>query len=120
MNLAHRLDAARGRPLPAVTPVPVPVPAAPVSAGPVGPPPTDALARLKDRVGKALFERMGSRLNDPSLSEQQLRSIVLAELDDVVDEEKVPLSPDERQRLTAELRSEERRVGKACRSRWSR
>jgi pilus assembly protein CpaF len=66
-------------------------------------PPTDALARLKDRVGKALFERMGSRMNDPSLSESQLRTIVLGELDEVVEEENVPLSTEERQRLTAEL-----------------
>jgi pilus assembly protein CpaF len=67
------------------------------------PPPTDALARLKDRVAKALFERMGNRMNDPSLSEEQLRTIVLGELDEVVEEERVPLSADERARLTAEL-----------------
>ncbi|WP_245159530.1 CpaF family protein [Blastococcus sp. CT_GayMR19] len=66
-------------------------------------PPTDALARLKDRVGKALFERMGARMNDPSLSEDALRAIVLGELDEVVEEENVPLSTDERLRLTAEL-----------------
>ena len=67
------------------------------------PPPTDALGRLKDRVAKALFERMGSRLNDPSLGEDQLRTLVLGELDEVVEEEKIPLSADERARLTAEL-----------------
>jgi len=103
MNLAHRLDAARGRPLPPVPPQPVPVPAAPVPAGPVGPPPPDALTKLKDRVGKALFERMGSRMHDASLSEDALRAIVLGELDEVVEAEKVPLSTEERQRLTAEL-----------------
>jgi pilus assembly protein CpaF len=101
MNLAHRLEVARG--LPPVSPVPVPVPTAPAPPGPVGPPPTDALTRLKDRVGKALFERMGSRMNDPSLSEEALRAIVLSELDEVVEAEKVPLSSEERQRLTAEL-----------------
>jgi pilus assembly protein CpaF len=67
------------------------------------PPPTDALARLKDRVAKALFERMGNRMNDPSLSEEALRSVVLGELDEVVEEERVPLSAEERARLTAEL-----------------
>jgi pilus assembly protein CpaF len=101
MNLAHRLEAARG--VPPVSPVPVPVPTAPAPPGPVGPPPTDALTRLKDRVGKALFERMGSRMNDPSLSEEALRAIVLGELDEVVEAERVPLSTEERQRLTAEL-----------------
>jgi pilus assembly protein CpaF len=101
MNLAHRLEVARG--LPSAGPVPVPVPTAPAPAGPVGPPPTDALTRLKDRVGKALFERMGSRMNDLSLSEEALRAIVLSELDEVVEAEKVPLSSEERARLTADL-----------------
>ncbi|MCW2700260.1 MAG: type secretion system protein [Blastococcus sp.] len=108
MNLTERLEAARGgiRPVTAT-------PAAPASAAPLSPsrpasapsptPPTDALAKLKDRVGKALFERMGSRMNDPSLSADALRTIVLGELDVVVEEENVPLSTDERQRLTAEL-----------------
>ncbi|MGY2065757.1 CpaF family protein [Blastococcus sp. SYSU DS0619] len=121
MNLAQRLEAARGGPAaaapapsaaaPAVgraaTAVPAPVvrPAAaprPVVA-PAPAPPTDALARLKDRVGKALFERMGSRMNDPSMAEDALRAVVLKELDEVVEEENVPLSTEERQRLTAEL-----------------
>ncbi|MCZ2828431.1 CpaF family protein [Modestobacter sp. VKM Ac-2986] len=102
MNLAHRLEVARG--LPPLAPVGVTAPAAPVlPAGPVAPAPNDALTRLKDRVGKALFERMGSRMNDPSLSEEALRAIVLGELDEVVEAEKVPLSSEERQRLTAEL-----------------
>ncbi len=104
MNLADRLAAAQGLPVSSAAPptdaVPVPRPAV---VPPASAPPTDALARLKDRVAKALFERMGSRLNDPTLSEQQLRQIVLGELDEVVDEEKVPLSTDERQRLTTEL-----------------
>ncbi|GAB3350965.1 CpaF family protein [Modestobacter lapidis] len=103
MNLASRLDAARGV---AVLPV-VPAPAPPVTGAPAGgftgTPVPDALSRLKDRVGKALFERMGSRMNDPSLSEDALRTIVLGELDAVVEAENVPLSSDERLRLTAEL-----------------
>ncbi len=103
MNLADRLAAAQGLPIPPApapsSELPVPRPAA------VAPPqpPTDALARLKDRVGKALFERMGSRMNDPNLSAEQLRAIVLGELDEVVEEENVPLSSEERARLTAEL-----------------
>jgi pilus assembly protein CpaF len=102
VNLADRLAAVQGiaPAAPATTPsVPAPRP----SAVPAPPPVTDALARLKDRVGKALFERMGSRMNDPSLSAEKLRELVLGELDEVVDEENVPLSSEERARLTAEL-----------------
>ncbi|WP_236831294.1 CpaF family protein [Blastococcus sp. KM273128] len=111
MNLAQRLEAARGEPRPVAAATPAtapaavaarPVPAARPASAPV-PPPTDALTRLKDRVGKALFERMGSRMNDPSMAEDALRAVVLKELDEVVEEEKVPLSTEERQRLTAEL-----------------
>jgi pilus assembly protein CpaF len=113
MNLSERLDAAKGK-LPVHEPelngsaaVPAPRPAVRPVTRPVAPPPqappTDALSRLKDRVGKALFERMGSRMNDPSLSEDALRALVLAELDEVVEEETIPLSTDERARLTAEL-----------------
>ncbi len=107
MGLADRFAAAQGKTLPSAPRVPVPVPAPlPVARQAMTTPPpapADALTRLKDRVGKALFERMGARLNDPSLSEQQLRQIVLGELDEVVEEEKVPLSAEERVRLTAEL-----------------
>jgi pilus assembly protein CpaF len=112
MNLASRLEAARGVPIsdaavpsaPSAGSAAVPAPRPAVGAGGAGAqPPTDALARLKDRVGKALFERMGARMNDPSLSEDALRTLVLGELDEVVEEENVPLSTEERQRLTAEL-----------------
>jgi pilus assembly protein CpaF len=108
MNLSERLGAARGTPVaaaPSAVAPPAGTPAVPAPRPVVVPtaPPTDALARLKDRVGKALFERMGARMNDPSLSEDALRTIVLGELDEVVEEENVPLSTEERQRLTAEL-----------------
>jgi pilus assembly protein CpaF len=106
MNLTERLAVAQGAPLPPVSAAPDAVPAPRPAVGSVGgaaQPPTDALARMKDRVAKALFERMGSRMNDPSLSEDALRAIVLGELDEVVDEENVPLSSEERQRLTTEL-----------------
>jgi pilus assembly protein CpaF len=107
VNLADRLAAAHGLPTTSpssdtATASTVPVPRPSVVAA-VTPPPVDALARLKDRVGKALFERMGSRMNDPNLSAEQLRTIVLGELDEVVEEENVPLSIEERARLTAEL-----------------
>jgi pilus assembly protein CpaF len=107
VNLAERLSAARGAPVP-VPHVPGPAVTSPRSVAPArpvpaAPPVSDALTRLKDRLGKALFERVGARMNDPTLGEDQLRALVLAELDEVVEEEKVPLSAEERARLTAEL-----------------
>ncbi|CCG02936.1 CpaF family protein [Blastococcus saxobsidens] len=108
MGLAERLQAARvadtaSPAAPAEKPAPVPAPRVVPRPSAAAAPATDALTRLKDRVAGALFERMGARLNDPSLSEEQLRVVVLAELDDVVEEERVPLSTEERARLTAEL-----------------
>ncbi len=55
-------------------------------------PVADALADLKERAAQELFRRIGSRLNDPSLTEDKLRALVLGELDEVVEEEKVPLT----------------------------
>ncbi|MCA0143719.1 CpaF family protein [Blastococcus sp. LR1] len=101
MNLADRLEAARGRQAVEDLALPTARSSRPVVPAPT--PPTDALARLKDRVGKALFERMGARMNDTSMGEDALRAIVLDELDAVVEEENVPLSTEERQRLTADL-----------------
>jgi pilus assembly protein CpaF len=63
----------------------------------------DALAKLKEGAVTALFERMGARLNDPSLSDEQLQALVRAELNHVVEEEKVPLSTDQRHRLMRDV-----------------
>jgi pilus assembly protein CpaF len=63
----------------------------------------EALAKLKDGAAAALFERLGARLNDPGLSEHQLQALVRTELNHVVEEEKVPLSTEQRQRLMHEV-----------------
>ena len=140
MNLAQRLQAARGAaeqplpddapaspasPAPAPVPAPAPAPAPaksavaarsaratgttqqapPYTAGsPRKPaaadaPARDALAKLKDRAGAILFERLGTRLIDTSLTEDQLHALVQQELIEVVEAEEVPLTKDERQRL---------------------
>ncbi|GAA4283034.1 CpaF family protein [Brevibacterium daeguense] len=65
-----------------------------------------ALTRLKDRAATALFERMGTRLSDPSLSEEQLHSLVHTQLNSIVAEEKVPLTDDQRQRLIREVQAD--------------
>ncbi|WP_205739730.1 CpaF family protein [Georgenia sp. SYP-B2076] len=76
-------------------------------AAPTEPPPiSDALAKMKDRAAAALFERVGGRLSDPTLGEDQLYALVRSELDLVVEEEKVPLTVEERKRLTREVKDD--------------
>ena len=125
MSLSERLRAARDipsePPLPAAAPAAPPPPqavapehrvAVPAAGQPVRKPAVavpsvnDALARLKDGTAKALFERMGSRLSDPSLSEAQLHALVRAELNKVVEEEKVPLTAEQRQRLFRDVQDD--------------
>ena len=59
--------------------------------------------KLKDRAAAALFERLGARLNDPSLSESQLHALVRSDLNHVVEEEKVPLTSEQRLRLIRDV-----------------
>ncbi len=68
--------------------------------------PDDALRKLKDQAAATLFKRIGARLNDPSLGEQQLHSLVRAELNAVIEKSSVPLSTEERRRLTAEVQDD--------------
>ncbi|HEX9087835.1 MAG TPA: CpaF family protein [Arthrobacter sp.] len=102
MNLAERLDAQTGtgastitedRPAPAVTAEPAKAPAHQ----------EDALSGLKQRAGAALFERIGARLNDPTLAEEGLLAYAREELIQIVDAESVPLSSQERQRLVTQI-----------------
>ncbi|MFM9429216.1 CpaF family protein [Arthrobacter sp. MP_2.3] len=127
MNLAERLQAARGAAEPAPAAPVRQAPATPASSAPdarstrapgkqqasvpqaalsarksavaEAPPARDALAKLKDRAGSILFERLGTRLIDTSLTEDQLHALVQQELIEVVEAEEVPLTKDERQRL---------------------
>ncbi|NGN83646.1 CpaF family protein [Arthrobacter silviterrae] len=106
MNLSDRLNAARGigptwneaSPEPPSTTSLAKEAEVPTSGG-AG----TALAGLKQRAGEALFERMGGRLTDPNLSEEDLRKSAREELSQVIDEEQVPLSPEERRRLIREI-----------------
>jgi pilus assembly protein CpaF len=111
----HPSEAAVSEPPPSTKPPapnkPAPVrklaPAAPVAptatATTSGTPVKDSLGKLKDATAAALFERMGTRLNDPSLSEEQLHALVRVELNHVVASEKVPLSTEQRQRLIRDV-----------------
>jgi len=62
-----------------------------------------ALGALKERASQALYERLGARITDSSLEETELHQYVKDELKIVVDEEQVPLTTSERQRLTREI-----------------
>jgi pilus assembly protein CpaF len=53
-----------------------------------------------------LFERLGTRFGDTSSSEEELRTIAVDELSAVIDDEQVPLSPEERRRLIREIADE--------------
>lgn len=64
---------------------------------------SEALSGLKERASEALYERLGSRISDSSMEESELHQFVKDELKAVVDEEQVPLSTAERQRLTREI-----------------
>ncbi|MFB0834011.1 CpaF family protein [Arthrobacter halodurans] len=66
----------------------------------------DALAGLKARSAEALFQRLGSRITDPSLTEEALRKLARDELSEVIDAEQVPLSPEERRRLIRDVGDE--------------
>ena len=59
-------------------------------------------ADVKARATDALFERLGARANDSSLTEEQLHAFVREELAGVIEAETL-LSPDERRRLTREV-----------------
>ncbi|MFC6356671.1 CpaF family protein [Luethyella okanaganae] len=65
--------------------------------------PFDALAELKERAAQELFVRIGARMNDSSLTEEKLHAYARAELSQIVTEEQVPLSSDERARLIREI-----------------
>ena len=67
---------------------------------------SNALTKLKDRAASALFDRLGARLNDPTLSEEQLHALVRSELNVVVEQERMPLTGEQRQRLIQEVQDD--------------
>ncbi len=63
----------------------------------------DPLASFKSRAQVALFERLGTRLFDPNLAEEQLRSYVVRELDEILANELTQLSNEERHGLVESI-----------------
>jgi pilus assembly protein CpaF len=66
-------------------------------------PPSDPLFRLRSRAQKALFDRLGNRLFDPDMGEDQLRTHVVRELDEILSAEATQLSPTERRHLVESI-----------------
>lgn len=63
----------------------------------------DPIAALRVKTSEALFERLGQRLFDPNLSEQQLQSHVVQELDTLLGSELTQLSTEERHELVQSI-----------------
>jgi pilus assembly protein CpaF len=64
--------------------------------------PIDALASLKQRAATTLFDRMGARISDVTMTEEDLRAAAREELGQII-EEQVPLSAEERRRLIRDV-----------------
>lgn len=62
-----------------------------------------ALRDLKEKVSGELYDRVGNRISDTSLSESDLHGFVRGELRAIVSEESVPLTSSERDRLIEEV-----------------
>ncbi len=63
----------------------------------------DPLFKLRVTAQEALFDRLGARLFDPNLGEDQLRAYAVRELDQVLASEAEQLTPDERQTLVESI-----------------
>ena len=66
-------------------------------------PPADPLAAIKQRAQESLFGRLGGRLFRPDMTEDQLHRLVVEELSSVLQADRAPLSPAERQRLVDDI-----------------
>jgi len=64
---------------------------------------TDGLAGLKQRATESLFERLGARLSDPNLDEEDLNKMASDELASIIQGEQAALSTEERRRLIKEV-----------------
>ena len=67
---------------------------------------SDPLFRLRSRAQKALFDRLGNRLFDPDMTEEQLHAHVIRELDEILSTEATELSTEERRKLVPSISSD--------------
>jgi pilus assembly protein CpaF len=71
-----------------------------------GPRSSDPYAGLKARAQEALFVKLGPRLYDASLSEDDLQEIVATELDAAMEGEAAPFTAEERRMLVRQIRED--------------
>ncbi|MFE4197481.1 CpaF family protein [Paenarthrobacter sp. NPDC056912] len=64
---------------------------------------SDALAGIKKRAAEELTSRLGARITDSALDEGDVRRMVREALSEFIDDEQVPLTPEERRRLIREI-----------------
>ena len=67
---------------------------------------SDVLEELKANAVQSLYSRIGARINDSNLSEEQLRGFVRTELAAILEERSVNLTAEERRGLTAEIEAD--------------
>ncbi len=63
----------------------------------------DPLFRLRSRAQQALFDRLGNRLFDPDMTEEQLHAHVVRELEEILSTEATELSGEERRKLVPSI-----------------
>lgn len=63
----------------------------------------DPLVRIRTKAAEALFERLGQRLFDPNLTEDQLTTYVVRELDSVLADDLTQLSAEDRHELVQSI-----------------
>ncbi|TXL62120.1 CpaF family protein [Aeromicrobium terrae] len=64
---------------------------------------TDALSGVKARAIEELFSRIGTRINDSTVTEEQLHDLVREELADIIENEQLLLTTEERARLIQDI-----------------
>lgn len=67
---------------------------------------SDPLAAVKEKAAQELFVRIGSRLSDSTLTEQQLHQLARSELAEIVAAEQLAMSTSERNRLIDDIGAE--------------
>jgi len=66
----------------------------------------DAVRALKERTTATLYERLGNRLNDASLTDDQLQELVQKELAAIIEGESLAMTGSERRRLLEEVQAD--------------